>query len=30
LYIWSLHSDATNYGTYIPVMQKMVGSFRPG
>jgi hypothetical protein len=30
LYIWSLHSDATNYGTYIPVMQKMVGSFHPG
>jgi hypothetical protein len=30
LYIWSLHSDAANYGTYIPVMQKMVGSFHPG
>jgi hypothetical protein len=30
LYIWSLHSDATNYGTYFPVMQKMVGSFHPG
>lgn len=29
LYIWSLHSDATNYGTYIPVMQRMVGSFHP-
>jgi hypothetical protein len=30
LYIWSLHSEATNYGTYLPVMQKMVGSFHPG
>jgi hypothetical protein len=30
LYIWSLHSDATDYGTYIPVMQKMVSSFHPG
>jgi hypothetical protein len=30
LYIWSLHSDATSYGTYIPVMQEMVGSFHPG
>jgi hypothetical protein len=30
LYIWSLRSEATNYGTYLPVMQKMVGSFRPG
>jgi hypothetical protein len=29
LYIWSLHSEATNYGTYLPVMQKMVGSFHP-
>jgi hypothetical protein len=30
LYIWSLHSEATNYGTYLPVIQKMVGSFHPG
>jgi hypothetical protein len=30
LYIWSLHSEATNYGTYLPIMQKMVDSFHPG
>jgi hypothetical protein len=29
LYIWSLHSEATNYGTYLPIMQKMVDSFHP-
>jgi hypothetical protein len=30
LYIWSLHSEATNYGTYLPIMQKMVDSFHTG
>lgn len=30
LYIWSLHSEATNYGTYLPVIQKMVDSFHLG
>jgi hypothetical protein len=30
LYIWSLHSEATNYGTYLPIMQKMVDSFHAG
>lgn len=27
LYIWSLHSDATNYGNYLPIIQTMVDSF---
>jgi hypothetical protein len=27
LYIWSLHSEATNYGKYLPIMQKMIDSF---
>lgn len=30
LYIWSLHSEATEYGTYLPIMQKMVDSFHIG
>ena len=27
LYIWSLHSEATNYGNYLPIIQTMVDSF---
>ena len=27
LYIWSLHSEATNYRTYLPIIQTMVDSF---
>ena len=27
LYIWSLHSEATNYANYLPIIQTMVDSF---
>ena len=27
LYIWSLHSEATNYRNYLPIIQTMVDSF---